>query len=128
MAYTAADVLSASTAPAKSRPSSASKAVIRSTAHWRPYGSIIALGARYMTLTHTATLPWADAATDTPKNHGLAPFGLEVIAEMNRLGCVDLSHVSPDVMRQALAASKAPVMYSHSSAARVGRPSAQRAG
>ncbi len=76
-----------------------------------------ALGARYMTLTHTATLPWADAATDTPKNHGLAPFGLEVIAEMNRLGMlVDLSHVSPDVMRQALAASKAPVMYSHSSA------------
>jgi membrane dipeptidase len=76
-----------------------------------------ALGARYMTLTHTSTTSWADAATDTPKHHGLAPFGLEVIHEMNRLGMlVDLSHVSPDVMRQAIAASRAPVMYSHSSA------------
>jgi membrane dipeptidase len=70
-----------------------------------------------MTLTHTSTTSWADAATDTPKHHGLAPFGLEVIHEMNRLGMlVDLSHVSPDVMRQAIAASRAPVMYSHSSA------------
>jgi membrane dipeptidase len=76
-----------------------------------------ALGARYMTLTHTSTIPWADAATDVPKNHGLSPFGLEVIHEMNRLGMlVDISHVSPDVMRQAIAASKAPVMFSHSSA------------
>jgi len=76
-----------------------------------------ALGARYMTLTHTSTVPWADAATDTPKNHGLSPFGLEVVHEMTRLGMlIDLSHVSPDVMRQAIAASKAPVMFSHSSA------------
>ncbi|MEI6459660.1 MAG: dipeptidase [Pseudomonadota bacterium] len=76
-----------------------------------------ALGVRYMTLTHTATTPWADAATDTPKHHGLSPFGIEVVHEMNRLGMlVDLSHVSPDVMRQTLAASKAPVMFSHSSA------------
>jgi membrane dipeptidase len=76
-----------------------------------------ALGARYMTLTHTATIPWADSANDVPKHHGLTPFGLEVVHEMNRLGMVvDLSHVSPDVMRQAIAASKAPVMFSHSSA------------
>jgi membrane dipeptidase len=76
-----------------------------------------ALGARYMTLTHTLTTAWADAATDTPQHHGLTPFGIEVIQEMNRIGMmVDLSHVSPDVMRQAIAASRAPVMFSHSSA------------
>ena len=75
------------------------------------------LGARYMTLTHNQTTEWADSATDEPKYHGLAPFGLAVIGEMNRLGMlVDLSHVSPEVMRQALAASRAPVIFSHSSA------------
>jgi len=75
------------------------------------------LGARYMTLTHNQTTEWADSATDDSKHHGLAPFGLEVIKEMNRLGMlVDLSHVSPDAMRQAIAASRAPVIFSHSSA------------
>ena len=75
------------------------------------------LGARYMTLTHNQTTEWADSATDDPKFHGLAPFGLKVIAEMNRLGMlVDLSHVSPEVMRQAISASRAPVIFSHSSA------------
>ena len=75
------------------------------------------LGARYMTLAHNQTTEWADSATDDPKFNGLAPFGLTVIAEMNRLGMlVDLSHVSPDVMRQAIAASRAPVIFSHSSA------------
>lgn len=75
------------------------------------------LGARYMTLTHNQTTEWADSATDDPKWHGLAPFGLKVVAEMNRLGMlVDLSHVSPEVMRQAIAASRAPVIFSHSSA------------
>ena len=75
------------------------------------------LGARYMTLTHNQTTEWADSATDDPKFHGLSPFGLKVVAEMNRLGMlVDLSHVSPDVMRQAIAASRAPVIFSHSSA------------
>jgi membrane dipeptidase len=76
-----------------------------------------AAGARYMTLTHTANIAWADSATDKPVLHGLAPFGIEVVREMNRLGMlVDLSHVSPDTMRAALAASAAPVMFSHSSA------------
>lgn len=75
------------------------------------------LGARYMTLTHNQTTEWADSATDDPKFHGLAPFGRTVIGEMNRLGMlVDLSHVSPEVMRQAIAASRAPVIFSHSSA------------
>ena len=75
------------------------------------------LGARYMTLTHNQTNEWADSATDDPKFHGLSPFGLKVVAEMNRLGMlVDLSHVSPDVMRQAIATSRAPVIFSHSSA------------
>ena len=76
-----------------------------------------AAGARYMTLTHTADTAWADSATDKPVLHGLAPFGIEVVREMNRLGMlVDLSHVSPDTMRAALAASAAPVIFSHSSA------------
>ena len=74
-------------------------------------------GARYMTLTHTTNTGWADSATDAPAHHGLTPFGEEVVREMNRLGMlVDLSHVSPDAMRKALAVTKAPVIYSHSSA------------
>jgi membrane dipeptidase len=76
-----------------------------------------AAGARYMTLTHTTNTAWADSATDAPAHQGLTPFGVEVVREMNRLGMlVDLSHVSPQTMRAALAASEAPVMYSHSSA------------
>ena len=76
-----------------------------------------AAGARYMTLTHTTNTPWADSATDTPAHHGLTPFGVEVVKEMNRLGMlVDLSHVSPDTMRAALGVSQAPVIFSHSSA------------
>ena len=75
------------------------------------------LGARYMTLTHVRTTSWADSATDRPLHHGLTPFGIEVVHEMNRLGMlVDLSHVSPEVMRAALEASAAPVIFSHSSA------------
>jgi membrane dipeptidase len=75
------------------------------------------LGARYMTLTHSDSLSWADSATDEPISNGLSPFGEEVVREMNRLGMlVDLSHVSPDVMRQAIRLSAAPVIFSHSSA------------
>ncbi|MEP7185255.1 MAG: dipeptidase [Rhodanobacter sp.] len=75
------------------------------------------LGARYMTLTHTSNNDWADSATDNPKHHGLTAFGRAVVHEMNRLGMlVDLSHVSPDTMRDALATSKAPVIFSHSGA------------
>ena len=74
-------------------------------------------GARYMTLTHTTNTPWADSATDTPVHNGLTPFGVEVVREMNLLGMlVDLSHVSADTMKAALAASQAPVIFSHSSA------------
>jgi membrane dipeptidase len=76
-----------------------------------------AAGARYMTLTHTKNTDWADSATDAPVHHGLTPFGEEVVREMNRLGMlVDLSHVSPDTMKAALAISEAPVIFSHSSA------------
>src|SRR5262245_49305117 len=78
---------------------------------------LYALGVRYMTLTHSETLDWADSATDKPKNNGLSEFGRDVVREMNRLGMlVDLSHVSVDVMKQAIEISKAPVIFSHSSA------------
>jgi membrane dipeptidase len=74
-------------------------------------------GARYMTLTHSATTTWADSATDAPKWGGLSPFGEEVVREMNRLGMmVDLSHVSEDTMVDAMRVSDAPVIFSHSSA------------
>jgi len=75
------------------------------------------LGARYMTLTHTSNTPWADSATDTPKSNGLSPFGEDVVKEMNWLGMlVDLSHVSPDTMEDAIRVSQAPVIFSHSDA------------
>jgi membrane dipeptidase len=75
------------------------------------------LGARYMTLTHSDTIDWADSGTDEERNDGLTPFGEEVIAEMNRLGMmVDLSHVSPATMKDALRNTKAPIIFSHSSA------------
>jgi membrane dipeptidase len=75
------------------------------------------LGARYMTLTHNSTLDWVDAAMGERKHGGLTPFGKEVVREMNRLGMlVDLSHVSTEVMQQALDTSEAPVIFSHSSA------------
>jgi membrane dipeptidase len=76
-----------------------------------------AMGARYMTLTHNVTLDWADAALDEPRHGGLTEFGKEVVREMNRLGMlVDLSHVSPGVMSDALSTTVAPVIFSHSSA------------
>jgi membrane dipeptidase len=79
--------------------------------------SLYRLGARYMTLTHSDTLDWADSATDVARHGGLTRFGEAVVAEMNRLGMlVDISHVSADTMRQAIKVSTAPVIASHSSA------------
>ena len=75
------------------------------------------LGARYMTLTHSANIDWADAGTDTALHNGLTSFGEEVVKEMNRLGMlVDLSHTSPATMSDVLNIARAPVIFSHSSA------------
>jgi len=76
-----------------------------------------ALGVRYMTLTHSKNTDWADSATEKPAHQGLTPFGRAVVHEMNRLGMlVDLSHVSPETMKAALETTRAPVIFSHSSA------------
>jgi membrane dipeptidase len=75
------------------------------------------MGGRYMTLTHNVTLDWADAALDSARHGGLTRFGEEVVREMNRLGMlVDLSHVSPGTMSDALNVTEAPVIFSHSNA------------
>ncbi|XP_033223000.1 dipeptidase 1 [Belonocnema kinseyi] len=80
------------------------------------------LGARYLTLTHTCNTPWADCSTadepgQVPHTGGLSNFGKSVVQEMNRLGMmVDLSHVSVPTMLDAMRTSKAPVIFSHSSA------------
>jgi membrane dipeptidase len=80
-------------------------------------GEMHARGVRYLTLTHNENVPWADSATDSPALGGLSDFGREVVREMNRLGMfVDLSHVSDGVMRDALDTTRAPVIFSHSSA------------
>ena len=79
--------------------------------------SLYGLGVRYMTLTHNDNVPWADSATDEPAAGGLTEFGRAVVAEMQRLGMlVDLSHTAPATMRDALAAARGPVIFSHSSA------------
>ncbi|UAK24110.1 dipeptidase [Sphingomonas nostoxanthinifaciens] len=76
-----------------------------------------ALGAGYLTLTHSRTIDWADSATDDPKHDGLTPFGEAVVHELNRIGMlVDLSHVSEATMLDALRVAKAPVIFSHSGA------------
>src|SRR3954452_19436833 len=72
------------------------------------------LGARYMTLTHTDSLSWADSATDAAKNNGLMPFGKQVVQRMNQLGMmVDLAHVSAKTMKDTLDVAEAPVIFSH---------------
>ena len=74
------------------------------------------VGTRYMTLTHWRSLDWATASTDTARR-GLSPFGKQVVLEMNRLGMlVDLSHVNDQTMSDALHTTRAPVIFSHSSA------------
>jgi membrane dipeptidase len=79
-------------------------------------GELRRRGVRYMTLTHNENTPWADSATDEPVHGGLTEFGVEVVRECNRIGVVvDLSHVAATTMRDALAATSAPVLFTHSS-------------
>jgi len=76
-----------------------------------------ALGARYLTLTHSKNTPWADSATDAPAHDGLTDFGRQLVREMQRIGMlVDLSHVSEATMTDALDVAQAPVIFSHSGA------------
>jgi len=78
---------------------------------------LYAVGARYMTLTHSSNIAWADSATDDPMHGGLTEFGRQVVREMNRLGMlIDLSHVAASTMHDALDTTRAPVIFSHSSA------------
>jgi membrane dipeptidase len=73
------------------------------------------LGARYMTLTHVLNVEWADASTDRAVHNGLTHFGKQVIGAMNRLGMmVDISHVSDKTFYDALSASAAPILATHS--------------
>ncbi|XP_041648081.1 dipeptidase 1 [Cheilinus undulatus] len=80
------------------------------------------MGVRYLTLTHSCNTPWADnwlvdEGSDPSEHNGLSPFGKQLIKEMNRLGMlIDLAHVTVKVMTQVLDMSKAPVIFSHSSA------------
>ncbi|PWB71547.1 MAG: membrane dipeptidase [Holophagae bacterium] len=79
---------------------------------------LYAVGARYLTLTHWDSTAWADAATAAPQHDGLTDFGVALVREMNRIGMlVDLSHVSAAAMHDALDATRAPVIFSHSCAA-----------
>jgi membrane dipeptidase len=76
-----------------------------------------AAGVRSMTLSHSQPTRLFDSATSDPKHNGIAADAPAMIAEMNRLGVlVDLSHVSPTVMHAVLDNTKAPVIFSHSSA------------
>ena len=85
------------------------RAATRSTRSLGTLRMMHALGVRYMTLTHNENVPWADSATDEPVLGGLIDFGRDVVREMNRIGMfVDLSHVSADVMRDALDVATAP--------------------
>ena len=73
-------------------------------------------GASYLTSTYVRSKDWADSDTDQPTHHGLPPFGVAVVLELNRPGMlVDLSCVSATTMRAAIAASRAPAkFFSHS--------------
>jgi len=76
----------------------------------------VALGVRYLTLTHSLNTTWADSSGDKPVHNGLTPFGKDVVRELNRLGVmVDVSHVSDKTFDDTIEVSKAPVIASHSS-------------
>jgi membrane dipeptidase len=73
-------------------------------------------GVRYITLVHSKNNHICDSSFDEERKwHGLSPFGVEVVREMNRLGMiVDVSHVSDETFYQIMDVSKAPVVATHS--------------
>ena len=76
----------------------------------------VALGVRYLTLTHSLNTTWADSSGDKPAHNGLTPFGKDVVRELNRLGVmVDISHVADKTFYDAIETTRAPVIASHSS-------------
>ena len=75
--------------------------------------SLYRLGARYLTLTHSASTGWADSSGGSK---GLTDFGKDVVREMNQLGMmVDISHVSDKTFFDAVETSRVPIIASHSS-------------
>ncbi len=81
------------------------------------------LGVRHLQLVHYIRNPLGDFQTAKPEHDGLTELGRGVIDECNRLGMlVDLAHCSPDAVTQALEVSKVPLVWSHSSVTRKGRP------
>jgi membrane dipeptidase len=81
------------------------------------------LGIRHIQLVHYINNAIGDFQTEAPRHNGLSDFGKKVVEECNRLGIlIDLAHCSDAAVSQALAISKAPVVWSHSSVTRDAKP------
>jgi len=74
-------------------------------------------GISYITLCHSKSNQICDSNYDSNRPwKGISPFGSEVIREMNRQGImIDISHSTDSTVFQALRASSAPIIATHSS-------------
>jgi membrane dipeptidase len=80
-------------------------------------------GIRHIQLVHYIRNSIGDFQTEKPQHGGLSAQGRKVVQECNRLGIlVDLAHSTPDAVTQALAVSKVPMVWSHSSVTRTRKP------